>query len=395
MKIGILGGTLNPIHNGHIEIARAAMAELGLDRVMLLPSGDPPYKRVRTDKRDRLAMAELAARPYDNIFVNDLEVRREGATYTVETLTALSVEYPDDQWTYIVGGDTLNKLDSWREFPRIARLCDFATACRPGTDRALTAFRAQAISACYGTRVDVLSVSGPEVSSTAIRHRVAEGRDISTLVPASIDAYIRDHGLYLCDYTEAQIVERLRGMLTGHRFEHTMGVADTATRLAPRCGVDPHRARLAGLLHDCAKPMPLDEMVAMVTANLTDLDQAELETRAVLHAPAGMIVARDMFGVRDPQILSAIRKHTLGDGVMSAMDALIYVADFVEPGREAFPGMVKARRLAEEDIWQAAVYCAELSAKHLKSHGQKAHPRTRRMMEMIRQKHPDVSRKKG
>ncbi|MBR6220715.1 MAG: nicotinate-nucleotide adenylyltransferase [Clostridia bacterium] len=395
MKIGILGGTLNPIHNGHIEIALAAMGELGLDRVMLLPSGDPPYKRVRTDKRDRLAMAELAARPYENMFVNDLEVRREGATYTVETLTALSVEYPDVRWTYIVGGDTLNKLDSWREFPRIARLCDFATACRPGTDKALTALRAHAISACYGAKVDVLSVSGPEVSSTAIRHRVAEGRDISTLVPAAIDAYIRDHGLYLCDYTEAQIVERLRGMLTGHRFEHTLGVADTAMRLAPRCGVDPHRARLAGLLHDCAKPMPLDEMVAMVTANLTDLDQAELETRAVLHAPAGMIVARDMFGVRDPQILSAIRKHTLGDGEMSAMDALIYVADFIEPGREVFPGMVKARRLAESDIWQAAVYCAELSSKHLKSRGQKAHPRTQRMMDVIRQKHPDDMKKKG
>lgn len=389
MKIGILGGTLNPIHNGHIEIALAAMAELGLDRVMLLPSGDPPYKRVRTDKQDRLAMAELAAQPYPNVFVSDLEVRREGTTYTVETLTALSVEYPDVRWTYIVGGDTLNKLDSWREFPRIARLCDFATICRPGTDKALTALRANAISACYGARVDILSVSGLEVSSTAIRRRVAEGQDVSHLVPTRIDAYIRTHGLYLCDYTEAQVLERLKGMLTERRYAHTLGVAGTAERLAPTCGVDPHRARLAGLLHDCAKSMPMEEMVAMVKANLADLDENELETRAVLHAPAGMIVARDMFGVRDERILSAIRKHTLGDAQMCPLDTLIYVADFIEPGRESFPGLQKARRLAEADLDQAALYCAQLTAKHLKSRGQKAHPRTQGMMDMLKRKIDD------
>ena len=395
MKIGILGGTLNPIHNGHIEIARAAMAELGLDKVMLLPSGDPPYKRVRTDKRDRLAMARLAAEPYAGMVVSDLEVRREGTTYTVETLTALSVEYPDVRWTYIVGGDTLNKLDSWREFPRIARLCEFATACRPGTDKALTALRANAISACYGTRVTLLSVGGPEVSSTAIRRRVAEGQDVSQLVPAAIDAYIRAHGLYLCDYPEAQIVERLKGMLTEHRFQHTLGVADTAERLAASYGVDPHRARLAGLLHDCAKSMPMEEMVAMVKANLSDLDDSELETRAILHAPAGMVVARDMFGVRDARILSAIRKHTVGDGEMCPLDTLIYVADFIEPGRERFPGLQKARRLAEKDMDQAALYCAQLSTRHVKSRGQKPHPRTQKMMDMLERKIEERSEHKA
>ena len=84
----------------------------------------------------------------------------------------------------------------------------------------------------------------------------------------------------------------------------------------------------------------------------------------------------DMFGVRDPSILSAIRKHTVGAGDMSPMDALIYVADFIEPGREPFPGLEKARRLAEKDIYQAMLCCAELTAKHLRAHGQDIHPRT-------------------
>lgn len=376
MRVGILGGTLDPIHNGHIEIALAAMEELGLEGVLLMPSGDPPHKPRATDRADRLAMARLAAEAHRGLSASDIEINRRGVTYTVDTLSALSVEYPDVEWTYIVGTDTLNQMESWREFPRVARLCGFGVINRPGCDVELAKLRAQAITACYGTKVTMLPVSGPALSSTRIRRRVAAGEDVSDSVPAAVANYIREHGLYLCNYNEAQILKKLRQVLTPHRYTHTLGVADTAERLAPKCGVDPHRARLAGLLHDCAKSMPLEEMRTLVLENLPDLDAQELETRQILHAPAGMILARDVYGVRDPQILSAIRKHTVGAGDMSAMDALIYVADFIEPGREAFPGLEKARRLAEKDIYRAMLCCAELTAKHLRARGQDVHPRT-------------------
>ena len=376
MKIGILGGTLDPIHNGHIEIALRAMAVLKLDGVALMPAGDPPHKPRATGRQDRLEMARLAAAAHPGLYASDVEIRRKGITYTVDTLSALAVERPDVEWTYIIGADTLNVLDSWREFPRVARLCSFAVINRPGCDVELARLRASAITACYRTEVTLLPVSGPALSSTRIRHRVAAGEDISDSVPGEVAEYIRTHGLYLCKYSEAQILDRLRKTLTFHRFAHTLGVAGTAERLAPKCGVDVHRARLAGLLHDCAKSMPLEEMRALVEENLPDLDQAELETRQILHAPAGMILARDEFGVRDPEILSAIRKHTVGAGDMSAMDALIYVADFIEPGREPFPGLEKARKLAEKDIYQAMLCCAELTARHLRANGQDIHPRT-------------------
>lgn len=381
MKVGILGGTLDPVHNGHIGIALAAMDALALDRVLLLPAGDPPHKKRRTDKWVRMRMAALAAGGHPGLVASDMEIRRMGTTYTVDTLTLLSVEQPDVEWVYIVGADTLNKLDTWKEFARVSRLCTFAAVARPGCDEALTELRAKALSECYGTRVVILPVSGPKISSTQVRRRVAEGLPIDDIVPSSVADYIRQNGLYLCDYSEAQILELLRGHLTYRRFTHTLGVADTAQRLAPICGVDPMRARLAGLLHDCAKSMPLDQMRALVTAHMPDLDKEELDTRAILHAPAGMVVAHDAFGVRDPQILSAIRKHTVGDGEMSAMDALIYVADFIEPGREDFPGLERARKAAEKDVWQAMHICAELTAKHLKERGQSIHPRTLRLLE--------------
>ena len=381
MKIGILGGTLDPVHNGHIEIAMAAMAALGLDQVALMPSGDPPHKTRATDKLDRLRMAEIAVRDRPRLYVSDLEILRQGRTYTVDTLSTLAVEHPEVEWTYILGADALNKLDTWKEFPRIARLCSFAAVSRPGCDEDLARLRARAISSCYQTRVNLLPVSGPSLSSTAVRRRVAEGLPIDDCVPAQVADYIRQKGLYLCKYSEAQILDRLKGMLTDHRYTHTLGVANTAQRLAPACGVDPLRARLAGLLHDCAKSMALDEMREMVSRSLPDLDEEELETRAILHAPAGMVMARDLFGVRDARILSAIRKHTVGDGEMSPMDALIYVSDFIEPGREDFPGLDRARKAAEEDIWRAMRICAELTAKHLQEHGQPIHPRTLRLLE--------------
>ena len=132
MRIGIMGGTLDPVHNGHIEIARSVRAELGLDGVMLLPAGDPPHKKRESDKLDRLEMAKRAAAEFDWMFVSDLEIARKGTTYTVDTLHALKRKQPDAEWIYIIGADTLNILDSWRNFPEIARLCAFAAVSRPG-----------------------------------------------------------------------------------------------------------------------------------------------------------------------------------------------------------------------------------------------------------------------
>ena len=383
MKVGILGGTFDPVHNGHIEIARSAMDELGLDRVALMPSGDPPHKPRTTQRADRLEMARIAAREQEGIFVDDTEIRREGITYTVDTLSRLAVEHPEVEWVYILGADALNTVDGWREFPRIARLCSFAAVARPGVDSSLTRMRARSIEQCYGTRVSLLTVGGLDISSTQVRLRNAEGKSIVPLVPAGVARYIREKGLYLCCFSEEQILKKLRQTITPRRFTHTLGVAETAQRLAPKCGVDPRRAGLAGLLHDCAKSMDLDAMKALVKANISDMDEEELNSRAILHAPTGMIVARDEYGVRDPSILSAIRRHTLGDANMSAMDALIYVSDFIEPGRDSFPGLEKARNAAEEDVYLAARVCAELTAKHLKDIGQKMHPRTQRLLQWL------------
>lgn len=378
MRIGIMGGTLDPVHNGHIEVALAAKRLLKLDRVMLLPAGDPPHKAHPTLKRDRLNMARIAAEGAEGLFVSDIEIAREGTTFTVDTLRELTQREPDTRWYYLIGADTLTVLDSWRHFEKVAGMCTFAVIGR--ADEPADMNRVHALEQQYGARFEVLPFNGPDISSTQIRDRVAKGEDISTLVPQGVADYIRAHLLYLANRSREEICAALKATLKPGRYTHTLGVAETALRLAPRYGVDPARAELAGLLHDCAKYMPIDEMRKLVVGTVPDADAEELETVSVLHAPAGAVWAAREFGVQDRGILSAIRKHTLGDAQMSALDALIYTADFIEPNRAPFPGLEEARALAETDIFAATRKCAELTNRHLAEQGRQAHPRTLRML---------------
>ena len=378
MRVGIMGGTLDPVHSGHVFVAGKAMELLGLDRVMLLPAGDPPHKTPPTPKADRMEMARLAAAGCDGLFACAVEIDREGVTYTVDTLRELSRANPNTEWFYLLGADALDMLDSWRNFGEVAKMCTFAVNDRAEED--VDAARIRALEEKYGAKFVRLPFRGPEISSTDVRERVAEGQSIAGLVPEAVEAYIRDNGLYLCGKSKAQILDILKSELKPGRYVHTLGVAETARRLAPRFGVDPMRAELAGLLHDCAKSMPIDELRKLAREGVPDVDAEELAAERVVHAPAGSVLAERRFGVRDRSILSAIRKHTLGGAEMSAMDALIYVADFIEPNRKDFPGLREARNLAESDIFAAARLCARLTDEHVKREGGRSHPRTLAML---------------
>lgn len=368
MNIGILGGTFDPIHTGHLHAAEAVMAHMGLDRVLMLPSGEPPYKRCHASREDRMRMVALACEGREGMIPCDIEIARPGVTYTVYTLHALKQAHPDDALIYILGVDALASLHKWRGIDEIMKLVTFAVIGRPG-------YECNDADA-QGLPLRILPIEGEDISSGMVREKVAVGADIGGLVPEEVAEYIRSRGLYLCDFTEAEIIEKLRRALTVHRLHHTLGVADTAERLAGRFGVSPGKARLTALLHDCAKSLPYGEMRRLVSENIPDTDEMELDAEPVLHAPAGAVLARRDYGVRDPEILQAIRRHTLGGEDMTPLDALVYVSDFIEPGRRLFPGLEQVRALAETDIYAAMRLSAQLSHDYLISRGQKPHPRT-------------------
>ena len=130
MRVGIMGGTLDPVHMGHIQIAETALREMKLDRIMLLPAGDPPHKAHPTPKADRWRMAQLAAETVTGMFACSVEIGRTGTTYTVDTLRDLHICNPNTQWYYLIGADTLDVLDSWRCFDQVAKMCTFVVAGR-------------------------------------------------------------------------------------------------------------------------------------------------------------------------------------------------------------------------------------------------------------------------
>jgi nicotinate-nucleotide adenylyltransferase len=189
MKLGILGGTFNPVHLGHLLIAQDALEQLGLDRVLFIPAATPPHKtpdRLAAGKH-RWAMVQLAIRGNRQFAADNLELRRGGRSYSVDTLTILRRRQPDAEFYFIIGADSLPELHRWRAIHRLARLCQFAVAARPGCG--IRPPRAP---------VRWVTVAGHPcaISSTEIRERVASGRSIRYLVPEMVRRYILVNGLY-------------------------------------------------------------------------------------------------------------------------------------------------------------------------------------------------------
>lgn len=183
-----------------------------------------------------------------------------------------------------------------------------------------------------------------------------------------------------------KMLYRLKKELDRARFEHTLGVEKTAREMARIFGEDEEQAALAGLLHDCAKCMPLSQMVK--AAGAMPLDPVMKTSKALMHAVAGSCVARDVYGVQDEVVLSAIRWHTTGCADMTRLDKIIYLADMIEPGRKPYPGLEALRVSCMRDLDEAMHTALRMSLDHVKEQGKTLHPDT---MAALAAYEPDVT----
>lgn len=199
MKTGVLGGTFDPIHTGHLILAEEAYDAAGLDRVLLVPSGCSYFKEDRkvTDAKTRYEMTKAAAEGTDHFEVTDIETKRPGNSYTVETLRQLKSSLPGDDLYLIVGADTLLMMHLWKEPEEIFRLSNILVASRgdEAPQRELDA-EIERLGKKYGAQIQKLPVRNIEISSTEIRERVGKGRSIHFLVPDSVERFIAARGLY-------------------------------------------------------------------------------------------------------------------------------------------------------------------------------------------------------
>jgi len=196
VRLGILGGTFNPPHLGHLVCAQEAYRELELDRVMLIPAGIPPHKPVEHEPgpEHRLALCRLAVQDDDRFVVSELELDRDGPSYTVDTLEALKSQAPTNELVLIVGGDIAVGLPQWREPERVLQLATIAIAKRYGTARASVQAALGGLSG--GERASFFQMPRVGISSTMVRRRVRAGQPIRYFVPDLVVEYIERHGLY-------------------------------------------------------------------------------------------------------------------------------------------------------------------------------------------------------
>jgi nicotinate-nucleotide adenylyltransferase len=196
VRLGVLGGTFNPPHLGHLVCAQEAYIHLHLDCVMLIPASMPPHKPVEEEPgpEHRLELCRLAVQGDERFEVSDLEINRTGPSYTVDTLEELTSRLPDSDLFLILGGDIAAGLRDWHEPERVLRLATLAVADRKGTPRASID---EALSGLDGgQRAKFFPMPTIEISSTAIRQRARAGQPIKYIVPDAVAGYIEGHGLY-------------------------------------------------------------------------------------------------------------------------------------------------------------------------------------------------------
>jgi len=213
MKTGIIGGTFNPIHNAHLNIAAEMLAHCKLDRVIFIPAALPPHKHESTiiAFEHRLAMVRCATRYQPKFAVSDIERQRHGKSYSVDTLTLLHQRYPEDEFYFLIGMDSFFSIDSWHNYQQLFELTNLVIAQRPGAPKLTqrpelpVAIRQQF---CYdaelemyrhrsGHRLIFLQETFLDISSTQIRARIAQQQPTNSLLPAPVAKYIKAHNLYV------------------------------------------------------------------------------------------------------------------------------------------------------------------------------------------------------
>lgn len=378
-RIGLLGGTFDPVHEGHTGLGLGVLDAGYLDRLLVVPSGDPPHKTCAASAEDRWKMTVAACSCDKRLIPSRLELDRPGVTCAADTLHALRELYPDADLYYLIGSDTLMTLHHWIRVQEVFSLCTFMVCLRLNeADPAAVSSEISRLSA-LGGRFMTVPVRPYPVSSTEIRASLSSGR-----IPAGLNIAVQEYcickGLYGLSGRLEQIdlwMDRLFAALKPKRFAHSLSVAHTAKRLAGLHGIDPLKAEQAGLLHDCAKSLPLEEMQEIARKHALPVDKAFLSNGALLHSVVGAVVAEQEYGMKDPEVLEAIRYHNTGHEGMSRLAMCVCLADSIEPLRESYPLLEKIRALSSRSLERALLLSLESTAEYVTSRGLYLHPQTR------------------
>lgn len=340
MKIGISGGTFDPVHKGHIESALAAAQQLNLNKVIFVPGGEPPHKLDRriTPAEDRLAMLKAAIAAYPNLEISQFEINRKEYSFSIDTVRHFKEEYGSEtELFYIIGADVAGELEHWKDYKELFQLTSFAALLRPGYT---TDYFNKNIQRTVSMGARIFTVDSPmiDISSNEIRTAVKSNtlQSIKDKVPAPVLEYIEKNQLYIREYPfdEGFARENMRIRLKPERYEHCLRVSEEAVRIGKMVGADTEKCRIAGLLHDCGKNVS-EHQLYWLDPSLIEIGKAKNGgNSAIIHGPAGAVIANKKYGIIDSEILEAIRCHVTGAPDMGLVAQVIFLADYTEPGRQ-------------------------------------------------------------
>ncbi|MBR0136696.1 MAG: nicotinate-nucleotide adenylyltransferase [Clostridia bacterium] len=382
MKIGIYGGTFDPIHLGHIEIAKAVRDELGLDRVLFVIAADPPHKHdpTRTPAAVRFDMAKNTLRRIKGLFASDIEIKRGGVSYTAETLADYKKRHPKDELFFIMGADMLASFHTWYHPELILKNAVVAAVQRTGQSADLEQLSEEIVEK-FGGRIVVSNACGPEISSTEIRNRMLDAKPINDLINYETELFIYENRLYMPESLRA-VSDKLACTLDPSRMRHSLLTVREAILLADHYGLDTEKARLCALVHDCGKLRGEALEAAMKAHDFVPTPEEE-ESPYLIHARLGAIIAETEYGVSDPEILTAIERHTLAGKEMTPFDEVIFLADKLEPTRD-YRKINSIRKLAYRNMDAAVAAVIESNTAYNLSRGAGIHPSTYDTLEFFK-----------
>lgn len=381
-RIGILGGTFDPVHIGHLQMAENAMKTFSLDEVRFVPAYAPPHKTDKEDNaKDRLAMLTAALEGNPDFTVDLREMQAKKMRYSYETVCSFREDFPQAELFFIIGEDSLMDIRTWHRWQELLEMIPLIVCAREGVSGDLL-LQARALND-EGYRVLIAKGPSVRISSTYIRQAFTEGQDVRYFLPGTVYDYIAARRLYgmthgedenflqevekeslefLVDPRIASMVNGLKKTLSAHRFRHVLSVVKTAAFLAKRYDADVKRVRLAALLHDCAKGREREYFQLLREKHI--LKEADWTPSPLFHAFLGRFVAREVYGIEDEEILQAIASHTAGSPSMSLMDKIVFLADEIEPYRE-YPFVVHLRSLSMENLDRAVLAGMDASLRFL------------------------------
>lgn len=385
-RIGIMGGTFDPIHYGHLMLAEQIRTSFHLDEVVFIPVGKAPHKRLDdgANKLQRFEMTKLATHSNPYFTVSDIEIRKGETTYTIDTIVEMQSKLSlDDRLYFITGADAILLLDTWKDYKDLVNRVTFIGATRPGVDEASLKLKIDSLVQQHGANIELFFIPALAISSTDIRCRVSAGRSIRYLLPESVEGYIHDHFLYIDHHPDFyKMLNHLKSTLSHKRFSHSVETAHVSRQLAIQYGADPIKAEFAGLCHDLAKEIKSKHMSELI--DLFDIfkDPSIVKTPNLAHGEVAAGLLKRDFGICDEEILNGIRWHTYGHKDMSLLSKIIYIADIIEKSRQ-FDGISEIRSLATQNLDLAIRQFNAKCESHLSSKKLVMHSYTKDMLNTL------------